>query len=176
MNGIARFRASILGVAVALSVTATIAHQGHGPVTLNDLARNALVIVEARVESVTSAWNDDRTQIHTTVKLAPDAFYKGDEGSASVELVLLGGAVEDDGLAIIGQAEFRRGERVVVFLRPDWKGTDRPIVLMEHGKFTVESKPGGPEMLVNATGARYVKSEVIATVRDINAAAIGGRP
>lgn len=161
---------------LALSATAAGAHQGHGPITLDDLTRNALVIVEARVEQVTAAWNAERTQIRTTVQLKPEAFYKGGDGSATLEFVLLGGVVGEDGLAVIGQPEFRRGEHVVVFLRADWKGNDIPVVQMEHGKFTVETKAGGEDVLGNAVGARYPKSEVIATIRALNSAAIGGRP
>ena len=162
--------------ALFLSGSAALAHQGHGPLTLDDLARNALVIVEARVESMASAWNADRTQIRTTVRLKPDLFHKGDDGSASLELVLLGGVVGEDGLAVIGQPEFRNGERVLLFLRPDWKRSDVPVVEMEHGKFTITMNAAGGEIVTNAVGARYAKSEVAASIRIMNAAAGGGRP
>jgi hypothetical protein len=47
---------------------------------------------------------------------------------------------------------------------------------MEHGKFTIEAKSPGAEVLVNAAGERYAKSEVIAAIRQLNAAGTGGRP
>ena len=168
--------ASGLAFVLGCVVGAAFAHQGHAPITLDDLTRNALAIVEGRVDSVTSAWNSDHTQIRTTVRLLADAFYKGDTGASAIEFVLLGGAVGEDGLAIVGQPAFRAGERVVVFLRADWKSTDVPVVQMEHGKFIVESKPGSGEVLVNAVGARYTKEETLAAIRAMNAASSGGRP
>jgi len=165
-----------LALSLALAAGVTQANQEIGPITLDDLTRNALVIVEGSVESTSAAWNADRTQIHTTVRLKPDAFYKGDDGSAIVEIELLGGVVGEDGLAIIGQPEFRIGERVMVFLRADWKSNDLPVVQMQHGKFTIGTKAPGAEVLVNAAGESYAKSDVIAAIRLMNSAGTGGRP
>ena len=165
-----------LAMVLTIAVGAVIAHQGHGPITLDDLTRNALAIVEGRVDSVKSAWNPDHTQIRTTVRVLADAFYKGDNEASAVEFVLLGGAVGEDGLAIIGQPEFRTGEHVIVFLRASWKTSDVPVVQMEHGKFTVETNAAGAEVLVNSVGARYAKGEALASIRLMNAALTGGRP
>ena len=167
---------SCLAVVVALAVASAGAEQSRGPISLDDLTRNALVIVEGKVESVASAWNADRTQIRTTVHIKADAFYKGDEGVGAIDIVLLGGAVGEDGLAIIGQPEFRSGEHVFVFLRADWKGNDVPVVQMDNGKFTVSTKDDGTEILVNAVGARYAKTVVLASIGVMNSASTGGRP
>jgi len=110
------------------------------------------------------------------VRLKADAYYKGDGESPIVEIVLLGGIVGEDGLAIIGQPEFRSGERAFVFLRADWKSSDVPVVAMENGKFTIATKADGSEVLVNAPGQRYAKAEVVASIRSMNAALTGGRP
>jgi hypothetical protein len=163
-----------LAVALALSFLPAAAHQGHGPIALDELARNALVIVEGKVERATSAWNAERTQIRTTVRLKVDAFYKGDDGSSMLEIVLLGGVVGEDGLAIVGQPEFKLGERVFVFLRADWKANDAPVVAMEHGKFTIGTNAAGAELIVNAVGERYSKAEVVSSIAVMNAA--GARP
>jgi hypothetical protein len=167
---------SCAAAALAIGVGVAGADQTTGPVSLDDLTRNALVIVEGTVDRMSSAWNDERTQIRTTVRIKADAFYKGDDGSGGVDLVLLGGVVGEDGLAVVGQPSFSTGERVLVFLRPDWKVNKTPVVAMEHGKFTIGGLGVGPDVLVSKAGERYSRNEVIATIRRINAAGTGGQP
>src|SRR5262249_33343562 len=102
--------AVLIGVAPMAS-----AHAPEG-LALNDLARSAGVIVEGRVRSVQSAWNDAHTQIFTTIKLQVASYYKGGDGGSELAIRMLGGTVGDVTLAVLEQPKFTPDENVVLFL------------------------------------------------------------
>lgn len=164
----------LLWVALTAAGTAH-AHQQHGEVTLTDLTRNSVMIVEGEVDEVTAQWNAARTQIHTTVRVFVTGYHKGGDGRELLEFRMLGGTVHDETLAIIGQPTFSVGESVVLFFHPHWEHADAPIVEMEHGKLTLKPGPGR-EMLVSGAGESYVKSEVVERIRKVNAAGREAKP
>lgn len=145
------------------------AHQRHGAVTVDQLVRSALTIVEGEVDAVSSQWNAAHTQIHTTVRVFVTDYHKGGDGREIVEFRFLGGTVFDETLAIVGQPGFEVGEDVLLFLTPQWESADAPVVEMEHGKLTLREVAPGRQALVSGAGEEYDREAVIQRIREINA-------
>jgi len=168
------FAAVLLTIGYLIAAGTASAHQQHAPVTLDELTRSALTIVEGEVDAVSSEWNSSHTQIHTTVRLYVTEYHKGGDTRDVIEVRFLGGTVLDETLAIVGQPQFTVGEKVFLFLRPNWQAADSPVVQMEHGKFTVgPNKAGSGEILTNGAGASYTRSDVVSTILSINAGTRG---
>lgn len=132
------------------------AHPGHS-YSIDALTRYADTVIEGEVENVSAAWNADHTQITTHVRVRVDETLKGGARSAAVEFAYLGGTVGDITLAVLGQASFQAHERVLVFLQPDWRAGEYPVVGGEHGKFSV--------MTDSATGQVYYANEGTTVLR-----------
>jgi len=85
--------------------------------TPRQLGTNAELVVHGRVVDVESHWNDKRTKIFTTTRIAVEGTYKGDSGSV-VEVVQLGGTVDNIRVHVSGALQWRQGEEVLLFLEP----------------------------------------------------------
>ena len=95
-------------------------------------------------------------------------YYKGG-GASQITFRLLGGIVGDQTLAILGQAAFRRGEEVFLFMDPAWEQGVFPVVGGEHGKFDVMlDRLRNREYLFNSY-ADVTKSDALGLIRRINA-------
>jgi hypothetical protein len=157
----------LAGIALAAHVPAAFAHPGHN-VPVDELTRDAGMILEGRVASVESAWNVQRTQIYTTVTVQVGRYYKG-AGPTQLTFRLLGGIVGDQTLAILGQAAFGRGENVFLFMDPRWQDGVYPVVAGEHGKFTVMlDRARGREYLFNRD-ADVTKIDALGLIQRLNA-------
>jgi hypothetical protein len=157
----------LAGIAMALQAPAALAHPGH-TLPVDELTRNAGMIVEGRVSAVDAAWNTQRTQIFTTVTVQVERYHKGG-GPSQLTFRLLGGIVGDQTLAILGQAAFGRGEQVFLFMDPRWQDGVYPVVGGEHGKFTVMTdRARGREYLFNRD-ADVTKSDALGLIRRLNA-------
>jgi len=165
-------RLMVAGLAASMWIAAASAHPGHdASITITDLTRRALLVVEGDVESVDSAWNQAGTQITTTVRMRVDSYYKGGDGAEFIEFTLLGGTVGDETFAVLGQPEFEQGERALVFLGPQWRTDVTPVVQMDHGKFEIFADPqeAAVEVVVDAVGVAELKADVIEQIRRTNA-------
>lgn len=102
----------------------------------DDLIRQALLIVDARVVRAVAAWNADRTQIHTTVDLEVIEFIKGDlpANRRTVRLKMLGGVVGDMAMAVVGAPALPAGQRALLCLRPGCERLDFPVVGLSQGR------------------------------------------
>ena len=119
------------GAAVTPATATTIA-----PLTEQELAEDAAAIVIAEVRSIASHWDPAQRQVFTHVKIRLQEVLKGDLADTELTLKQLGGVVADAQSWILGSPEFRRGERVLLFLRQNTDGTLR-VAHLYQGKFSI---------------------------------------
>jgi hypothetical protein len=106
------------------------------PLTDHDLIDHAAVIVIGRVKAIESRWVPATRQMTTSIRLAVHEVLKGGVGPGDLLLTQPGGRVGPVELWLEGSPEFRRGERVLVFVRQAPDGTLRVAHLFQ-GKFSL---------------------------------------
>ena len=102
------------------------------------VTKRASVVVLATVVSQESLWNDARTKIYTYTVLDVQDDFKGKTKGKKIEVRQPGGRVGDIACYVPGQATFRKGEKVLAFLRP--VKTDKTcfcVVGMAQSKYSV---------------------------------------
>ncbi|HSK10228.1 MAG TPA: hypothetical protein VK911_11690 [Vicinamibacterales bacterium] len=85
------------------------------PADFRELAREATVIVHARVVSVESVWTDGRRTVETIVTLEVSEALKGRPGT-EVSVRVPGGRMGRYRSVVVGAPTFREGQEVVLFL------------------------------------------------------------
>jgi hypothetical protein len=175
---IARARLSIVTLAllglVAAAPSGPSAQTFPGPPSVEQLARRADVVVLGEVRIAAGEWDPIRSNVSTRVELARTELLKGTARSP-VSFQQLGGRAGGTTSAVGGAAEFRRGERVLVFLarRP---GGPLALVDLLHGKFSIERDAAtGRDYAVRAVGARSADRIELEDVRALVRRALGGR-
>src|SRR6266571_140211 len=99
---------------------------------------NSRLIVTARVISVTSAWDDQRSMVWTYVELLVDRTLKGELPDRTIVLKQMGGAVGDSGVYVFGQSRFTPREHVLLYLNSARDGSLH-VAHVFAGKFSVVS-------------------------------------
>ncbi|SRR6266540_4765591 len=111
------------------------------------------------VVSVSSAWDERKERILTTIDLAVVETWKGPAAPAShVSIVQRGGTVGDTEMMVYGMSRFQPGERALVFL----EGTldHARVVGMSQGKRPMRMDTATGRWLVHApdrSGAAFIK-------------------
>jgi len=128
--------------------------------SVEQLAGTADTIVVGTVLEQTSAWNADRSAIHTDVVVSVDELVKGN-AAGEVVVRVAGGYIEseDIGMGTSNDPTFRDGEQVVLFLN-----AGDPVATltgMFQGKLTVTDGT-----VTTNTGQAVSVDEFINTVRD----------
>jgi hypothetical protein len=103
--------------------------------------RGSDLVVLGRVVEVRSGWNADRSAIVTEARVAVDEVWKGLPETDVVVVRTWGGVAGGVEQVFEGEAELRRGEEVVLFLRRDGDAW-RPAG-MAFGKYAVEGNGDG---------------------------------
>ena len=103
--------------------------------SLEELVRQADMIVLGTVIQQKSAWNARYTAIYTDVTVAVEQTLTGNPVQV-VTLQVTGGSVGGIGMRTSHDAKFRDGERVIVFL--DTRTVPSTVVGMQQGKFAVQ--------------------------------------
>jgi Matrixin/Divergent InlB B-repeat domain len=136
--------AVVLGTLLAaVPVTATVVV----PVAEADLVAQSSAIVIGRVSAIES--HADGGRIYTNITLAIDETLKGDS-VPTLTVRLLGGQVGDHAAWVEGNPEFRRGERVLVFVTAHRDGTAR-VAHLYQGKFSIVRDASGDDIAVRET-------------------------
>jgi uncharacterized repeat protein (TIGR02543 family) len=120
-----------LGVAVMPATATTVV-----PLTEQDLAEQAVAIVIADVLSIASHWDPAQRQVFTHVGVRLHEVLKGDIADTELTLKQLGGVAGGAQSWILGSPQFRRGEKVLLFLGQNADGTLR-VAHLYQGKFTI---------------------------------------
>jgi hypothetical protein len=144
-----------------LPVAATAAIMVRMP--LDDLTGNADVVALATVERAESFLDEDEGRIYTRHFLKTSEYLKG-AGRETVEVVTLGGELEDIGQVVPGEARFEKGEEVLVCLMKSRRGY--AVVGMSQGKFRVEKREGKSWLVRSLRGVHFVGDG--ASVKDSN--------
>jgi hypothetical protein len=160
-------RAFVLAVLVGLAVARVDVASASRilPVSIDQLTRNASVILEGEVTAVRGDWNSDRNRIYTTVSIRVDQFHKGALASRVVDVRYLGGTVGDVTMSVSGQPTFEPNERVFVFLKPNFEQRDVPVVGNDAGKFRMATSAQG-DVLLGSTQT-IDKSDVVREIRSV---------
>jgi len=147
-----RFPAGILLALLALCGRATATQVV--PMSADELARNASLVVRGQVTGVRSYWNDAHTRILTEAAVTVSSPYKG-AAPSSVRIVQMGGVAGDVRMSVAGALEWTPGEDVLLFLEPSLPGRWR-VAGFTQGKYMIERDP--------ANGVEYVVSVGLAGV------------
>jgi hypothetical protein len=137
----------VLGVCTGQAVMRTL--------SIEELAGKADMIVLGTVIQQESAWDAQHTVISTTVTLAVVRTLAGPSAEV-VTLQVTGGIVGTMGMRTSTDAEFRDGERVIVFLNTST--VPSTVVGMQQGKFTVQDNT------VIGAGTTWLLDDFIAAV------------
>lgn len=113
---------TVIGLALCLSILLLLGSTGQSAtvvkMTLNDMVRLSTNIVHGKVIDVTAAWNEEKTQIFTSVTVETTENLKGDKPS-TFTFKQLGGTVGDRRVSVPGFPVFRTGSEIVLFLTND---------------------------------------------------------
>jgi hypothetical protein len=112
-----------------------------------ELAHESQLVVDGKVSSVRSYWNEDHSKILTEAVVAVGSTYKGGP-TPSVRVVQLGGVVGNVRMTAHGAPLWKSGEEVLLFLEPALPGTFQ-VAGFSQGKFLIERDP--------QTGRAFVK-------------------
>lgn len=118
------------------------------PLSLDQLAARAELVIRGSVVAVESA-RDDAGRIFTRIEIAVEETWKGTLATNRFAVVQGGGVLGDRRTTVTGQAEFKMGERAVLFLVLNPRGEGVTLGLAQ-GKFRVEQDPATAELLVHS--------------------------
>jgi hypothetical protein len=120
--------------------------------SVEQLGSDAAAVVMGTVVDVRSFWNDSRTKIFTATVVSVEQSFKGRPGG-SVEVLQLGGTVDNVQVTAHGALRWAPGEEVVLFLEPAPAGRYQ-VSGFSQGKFKVVRDPesGAPYVLREALG------------------------
>jgi hypothetical protein len=141
--------ALVLSGAPALATTVV-------PLDDHDLADTATAVIVGRVTAIHSRWDPARARLYTDVTVRVADVITGDLAADEITLRQAGGRVGGVEAWIDGSPTFRRGERVLLFLRERPDGTLR-VAHLYQGKFSIRHDPTtGNEVAVRDEGPRGV--------------------
>jgi hypothetical protein len=164
---------ALLVLALLAAASPAWAAQPLAPPSIEQLARQADIVVVGQVISATGEWAAGRATIQTRVALTVTESMKGTAASP-LTFTQLGGRVGDEASAVGGGPEFIRGERVLVFLTRGRDGSLR-LTDLNYAKFVVVlDAAAGREHAIRATGARGVDQLDLDQVRTLVRRALGG--
>ncbi len=104
--------------------------------TPKELAQESQLVVDGKVASVRSYWNEDRSKILTEAVVAVGSTYKGGDAQ-SVRVVQLGGVVDNVRMTAHGALQWKQGEEVLLFLEPSVPGAFQ-VAGFSQGKYLIE--------------------------------------
>jgi hypothetical protein len=105
-----------------------------------DLARGSEVVIEGDVEDVESHWSEDGKTIYTSVTISIREAIKGRMAERKIVVEHEGGEIGDIGLKVSDMALFRKGERVILFLRSVKSRKAYSIVGKAQGKYDIDER------------------------------------
>ncbi len=111
--------------------------------TDEDLITSSRVILTGEVKAVKSRWDANNERIYTDVKVQVDEVLKGQIQGGFVVFKQLGGTVGDDTSVVFGAPEYKRGQRVLLFLNTAGDGTLRVAHLFQGNYNIIEDKETG---------------------------------
>lgn len=105
-------------------------------ISTEELVKEADHIVIGTVIGMESSWDAEGRWIRTYVSLSVEESIKGALRGKQVVISYIGGLVGEIGLWHSDTPNFKKGQRVFVFLQPDNRGAFK-VVGRQQGKFTI---------------------------------------
>jgi hypothetical protein len=136
-----------LALLLALWIGLAPAVHADTPLTVEDLARRAELVVIGEVTSVASEFHATRSRIVTRVDVRVAEALKGKAGANPLQLRQPGGRVDEMTSEVAGAARFVAGERTLLFLARGGDGTLAVVGLFQ-GKFVLERDGAGRDVAV----------------------------
>src|SRR5659263_111234 len=106
--------------------------------SVEDLTKEADVIVIGDIKEVESRWSLGRTPINTYVTLSVEKYIKGGEGQETLTIITQGGNKWGFTVWVEDAPDFTKNEKVLVFLKK--AGREFSVVGWVHGKYIVETE------------------------------------
>jgi hypothetical protein len=103
------------------------------------LTRESELVIVGDVENTKSQWSDDGKQIVTRVTIIYTDIIKGKHRNRNIVVEHEGGEVEGIGMGVSDSPHFRKGDKVILFLKPEKRKEEAvfKIVGSSQGKYTV---------------------------------------
>lgn len=139
----------VLVLGVALPSLASVAVR----IPLPDLVKNSALVVRGKVTAQQSFKDADTGRIMTRHSFVVTEVWKGTVNKP-VEIVTLGGELEEIGQWVPGEAVLKVDEEVVAFLQPA-SGT-YVVTAMAQGLFRVEQRAEGEVLVRDLSGVQFV--------------------
>ncbi|HSO75357.1 MAG TPA: matrixin family metalloprotease [Blastocatellia bacterium] len=121
-----------------------------------DLIVSSRFIVTGKVRSVTSAWDDTRSEAWTYVKVRVARVLKGEFEARTLVLKQPGGGDGLSGMRVFGQPQFSPGQRVLLYLNTGPDGTLH-VAHSFMGMFSVAEDIAGDEFVTRLIDEREVE-------------------
>lgn len=128
------------------------------------MVRAAGLIVEGKVTSVRSEWNQAHNQIYTFVEIEIRDTLKGALPGNVVRLRVLGGRVGDEAMTLVDAPAFEQDEEAVFFLHPNHQSLF-PIIGFNQGKLQIETEADTERRVVKKRGVGLDEFKVV--IRDL---------
>jgi len=125
--------------------------------SIEDLTRASQTVIIGEVEDVKSQWNEDGSSIVTRATVLVSEAVKGKVRDSRVTVEYKGGEVGDVGMRVSDTPSLRKGENVILFLKPDKEtraGLIRSIVGRAQGMYSI-----GNDGIARKTGFTVVRGK-----------------
>ncbi|MCX9025649.1 MAG: hypothetical protein OIN85_06075 [Candidatus Methanoperedens sp.] len=106
--------------------------------SVEDLTKEADVIVIGNIKEVDSRWSQGRTPINTYVTLSVENYIKGGEGQETLTIITQGGSKWGFTVWVEDTPVFTKNEKVLVFLKK--AGREFSVAGWAQGKYIVENE------------------------------------
>ncbi len=107
-------------------------------ISVEDLTKEADVIVIGDIKDVESRWSQGRTPINTHVMLSVENYIKGGKGQETLTIITQGGSKWGFTVWVEDAPDFRKNEKVLVFLKK--AGREFSVAGWAQGKYIVENE------------------------------------
>jgi hypothetical protein len=137
------------------------------PLSVEDLTTKAAYIIEGRVLSVKSVWNDDHSNIFSFVRVEIAQSLKGDFPKSELDLWVPGGVIENEDIMELSPElpAFTPQTNVVLFVQSNTRSL-YPLVEQTQGAFQIQTdENSGQLMAVSQAGLSLTKLELDNRIR-----------
>ena len=128
-------------------------------ISVEDLTKEADVIVIGDIKDVESRWSQGRTPINTYVTLSIENYIKGGEGQETLTIITQGGSKWGFTVLVEDAPDFTKNEKVLVFLKK--AGREFSVAGWAQGKYIVEN-----EEVRNISGEKVSLKDFLRRVED----------
>ena len=117
---------------------------------LEDISKEAELILTGKVTQQTSDWNKDKSRIYTVANIQVEEYIKGNAAGNTVSIKYLGGEVGEVGEIYSHMPRFKDNEVVLVFLKKENNGNDYKVFNGEDGKISLVFDPKTGELVTSS--------------------------